>query len=76
MIGDEILRLRDRTRSAARRVWAIAQLTRHAGQERIKARLRQGYRELMALTRAVVRQAEAVARRIFHWSSPCFDSDG
>jgi IS5 family transposase len=64
-------RLRDRTRSVARRVFEIAQRSRTATRrsaaamrEHAKARITQLYRELVAITRAVVRQAEAVSRQL------------
>jgi IS5 family transposase len=59
-----IVRLRDRTRSVGRRVFAIAQLSRHAGQAPVKARMQRLYRQLMGHTRAVVRQAETAVRRV------------
>ncbi len=50
------LRFRDRTRSVARRVFAIAEQSRKWGEE-AQAGLKQLYRQLMGTTRAVVRQA-------------------
>jgi IS5 family transposase len=58
------VRLRDRTRSVGRRVFAIVQLSRHAGQAAVKARMRELYRALMGHTRAVVRQAETAVRQV------------
>ncbi len=65
------IQLRDRTRSVARRVFAITQHSRTATarsgaavREKTKARMRQLYREVMAFTRAVVRQAEAVVEHV------------
>jgi IS5 family transposase len=58
------VRLRDRTRSVGRRVFAIVQLSRHAGQAAVKARMRGLYRALMGHTRAVVRQAEIAVRQV------------
>ena len=59
------LRFRDRTRSVARRVFAIAEQSRKLGEE-AQAGMKQLYRQLMSITRAVVRQATravAAARR-------------
>lgn len=50
------LRFRDRTRSAARRVFAIAEQSRKLGEE-AQAGLKKLYRQLMSTTRAVVREA-------------------
>jgi len=58
------VRLRDRTRSVARRVFTITQLSRQAKQEPVKLRMRTLYRELMGRTRAVVREAEVAAHRV------------
>jgi IS5 family transposase len=59
-------RVRERTRSVARRVFEIAQRSRTAGsrtsprvRERSQARMKILYQGLMRITRAVVRQAEA-----------------
>jgi IS5 family transposase len=56
-VTEGVVSLRDRTRSVARRVFAITQLSRQAKQEPVKARMRTLYRQLMSHTRAVVRQA-------------------
>lgn len=71
VLGAGAIPLRDRTRSVARRVFEIAQRSRTATRrtgavrrEHAKARITQCYRELMASTRAVLRQAEAVGRSI------------
>jgi IS5 family transposase len=63
-------RVRERTRSVARRVFEIAQRSRTAGgrvrpavRERSKARMKVLYQGLMGITRAVVRQAEAAVAR-------------
>jgi transposase, IS5 family len=50
------LRFRDRTRSADRRVFAIAQQSRKLGPE-AQARVKKLYRHLMGTTRAVLREA-------------------
>lgn len=54
------LRFRDRTRSVARRVFAIAEQSRKLGEE-AQAGLKKLYRQLMSTTRAVVRQAARAA---------------
>jgi transposase, IS5 family len=57
--------VRERTRSVGRRVFAIAQLSRQAGQAPgKKARMQRLYRQLMGHTRAVVRQAETAVRQV------------
>jgi transposase, IS5 family len=63
-------RVRQRTRSVARRVFEIAQRSRTAGprtapavRDQSKARMKLLYQGLMGITRAVVRQAETVAAR-------------
>jgi IS5 family transposase len=65
------LHIRDRARSVRRRVFEIVNRTRtatartkQAARERSKARIQQLYRELMGITRPVVRQAETLARRV------------
>lgn len=64
VMGEALPTVRDRMRSVRRRVFAIVQLSRHATQAAVKARMRTGYRELMGFTRAVVRQAEAVSAQL------------
>jgi transposase, IS5 family len=63
-VTDGVVPLRDRTRSVARRVFAIVQLSRRASQEPVKTRMRTLYRQLMGHTRAVVRQAESAAQHV------------
>src|SRR4030095_13140162 len=59
-----VVRFRDRTRSVARRVFTITQLSRRVKHEPVKIRMRTLYRELMGRTRAVVREAEAAAHQV------------
>ncbi|MGH7354631.1 MAG: ISNCY family transposase [Candidatus Rokuibacteriota bacterium] len=69
-VGGDAGRVRDRTRSVARRVFEIVQRSRAAGrgsaavQATRTARVITLYREVMAITRAVVRQAERVGRQV------------
>jgi IS5 family transposase len=69
-VGDRGLRVRDRTRSVARRVFEIVQRSRAAGrgtaatQATRHARVTTLYREVMAITRAVIRDVEAVGRKL------------
>jgi IS5 family transposase len=63
-VTDGVVPLRDRTRSVARRVFAIVQLSRRAGQDLVKTRMRTLYRQLMGHTRAVVRQAESAVQHV------------
>jgi IS5 family transposase len=58
------VRLRDRMRSIARRVFAIAQHSRQARQAPGQRRMHACYRQLMGHTRAVVRQAETAAHQV------------
>jgi IS5 family transposase len=66
-VGDAGLTVRDRTRSLARRVFEITQRSRKATartgaavREQTKARMTALYRQAMAITRAVVREADTV----------------
>src|SRR5713226_4735219 len=65
-------RVRDRTRSVGRRVFEIAQRTRAAGrgsartQATRKARVTTLYREVMAITRTVVRHADIMLHAMPH----------
>lgn len=70
VVGSGVIRLRDRTRSVARRVFEIVQHSRRATQAPGQARLRTLYRQLMGITRAVVRQAEAAAQQITAATGP------
>jgi len=62
IVGTGGIPLRDRTRSVRRRVVEILQHSRHTAKAHVQARMRTLYRELMGLTRAVVRQAETAAQ--------------
>ncbi len=64
VLGAGAIPFRDRTRSVARRVFEIAQRSRTAAQAQTKARMTQLYREVMGVTRAVVRDADAIGRSI------------
>ena len=68
-LGPARCHVRDRARSVARRVFAIAQHTRtatlrasHQVRERSQTRMRQLYRSLLRITRGVLRQAETTER--------------
>jgi len=70
-LSDAGLGVRDRTRSMARRVFEITQRSRKASagtaakvREQAKARMTELYQEAMAITRATVREAEAVSAAI------------
>ena len=67
-VGEHV---RERTRSVARRVFEIAQRSRTAGsrasatvREQSKAKMKTLYQGLLRITRAVVRHADATARRV------------
>lgn len=68
--GEETLRIRDRTRSVTRRVFEIVQRSRAAGRGSAateatrQARVTKLYRDVMTITRAVVRKAEIVGQHI------------
>ena len=75
-VGATAIRFRDRTRSLARRAFAISQRSRAATlrsaspvREQNKARMTALYREAMRITRAVVRDAEAVVATVSAASS-------
>lgn len=69
-MGRQGVAIRDRLRSVARRAFEIAQRTRAAGrgsaaaQQKRRDRVKILYRELLAITRAVLRPAEAIGRRV------------
>jgi IS5 family transposase len=63
-VTDGVVPLRDRTRSVARRVFGIVQLSRQVRQEPVKTRMHALYRQLMGHTRAVVRQAETAVQQV------------
>jgi IS5 family transposase len=60
-VTEGVVPLRDRTRSVARRVFGIVQLSRQVRQDPVKHAL---YRQLMGHTRAVVRQAETAVQHV------------
>jgi len=69
-------RVRERTRSVARRVFEIAQRSRTAGsraradvREQSKARMKVLYQGLLRITRAVLRHAEMTGTRKRNWST-------
>jgi IS5 family transposase len=62
-LGEKGLAIRDRTRAVGRRVFALALASRKATREKAKAQMKKLYGELMGQTRAVLRQAERVAKR-------------
>ncbi len=70
-VSEGVIAVRDRTRSVARRVFEITQRSRTATRRssppvraQAKARMKQLYQTLMALTRAVVRQAETAVQQV------------
>jgi transposase, IS5 family len=63
-VTEGVVPLRDRTRSVARRVFGIVQLSRQVRQEPVKTRMHTLYRQLMGHTRAVVRQAETAVQHV------------
>ncbi len=63
-VTEGVVPLRDRTRSVARRVFGIVQLSRRGSQDPVKTRMHALYRQLMGHTRAVVRQAETAVQLV------------
>ena len=69
-VGSDTTGVRDRTRSVTRRVFELVQRSRAAGRGLAatevahKARVTTLYREVMTITRAVVRQADVLGRRV------------
>ena len=69
-VGLDATGVRDRTRSVTRRVFELVQRSRAAGRGSAatettrKARVTTLYREVMAIARAVVRQADVLGRRV------------
>jgi IS5 family transposase len=62
VVGKSTVCLRNRMRSVNQRAFEIAHLSRRAMQEQVKARMQTLYRELIAITRAAVREAQSAAR--------------
>ena len=58
-VGEGAVKVRDRSRAMARRVFELAQRSRKLVKEEAKARLQQLYGEVLGITRAVVRDAQA-----------------
>ena len=63
-VTEGVVPRRDRTRSVARRVFGIAQLSRRVRQDPVKTRMPGLDRQRMGHTRAVVRQAESAAPQV------------
>jgi IS5 family transposase len=70
VVGEKTIRFRDRTRSVARRVFQIALLSRQVAREQTKTCLVHLYRQLMGLTRAVVREAETAVQKLQRRRTP------
>lgn len=62
-VGERV-KVRDRSRAMARRVFELAQRSRKLVKDEAKARLQQLYGEVLGITRAVVRQARAAVETI------------
>jgi IS5 family transposase len=58
--GTAVVAMRDRTRSVTRQALEIARGSRQAAKEQVRTRLRKSYGKLIAITRAVIRDAEKV----------------
>jgi IS5 family transposase len=62
--GGGVVVIRDRSRAMARRVFELAQRSRKLVQEKARARLQQLYGEVLDITRAVVREANAAVSTV------------
>jgi IS5 family transposase len=63
-VGEGVVKVRDRSRAMARRIFELAQRSRKLVKDEAKARLQQLYGEVLGITRAVVRQARAAVEKI------------
>jgi IS5 family transposase len=63
-IGEGKVKVRDRSRAMARRVFELAQRSRKLVKDEAKARLQQLYGEILGITRAVVREAKAAVETV------------
>src|SRR2546425_5487786 len=63
-VGEGVVEVRDRSRAMAQRIFELAQRSRKLVQEEAKARLQQLYREVLGITRAVVREAQTAVARV------------
>ncbi|HYN02651.1 MAG TPA: ISNCY family transposase, partial [Vicinamibacteria bacterium] len=63
-VGEGVVKVRDRSRAMARRVFELAQRSRKLVKDEAKARLQQLYGEVLVITRAVVREANAAVETV------------
>lgn len=63
-VGEAVVEVRDRSRALGHRIFELAQRSRKLVQEQGKARLQQLYGEVLGITRAVVREAQAVTAKV------------
>lgn len=63
-VGEGVVKVRDRSRAMARRVFELAQRSRKLVKDEAKARLQQLYGEVLGITRAVVREANAAVETV------------
>jgi IS5 family transposase len=63
-VGEGVVKVRDRSRAMARRVFELAQRSRQLVKDQAKARLQQLYGEVLGITRAVVREAKAAVEKV------------
>jgi IS5 family transposase len=63
-VGEGVVKVRDRSRAMARRVFELAQRSRKLVKDEAKARLQQLYGEVLAITRAVVREGNAAVETV------------
>jgi IS5 family transposase len=63
-VGEGVVEVRDRSRAMAHRVFELTQRSRKLAQERARVRLQQLYGEVLGITRAVVREAQATTARV------------
>jgi IS5 family transposase len=63
-VGEAVVEVRDRSRALGHRIFELAQRSRKLVQEQAKARLQQLYGEVLDITRAVVREAQAATSKV------------
>jgi IS5 family transposase len=62
--GEGVVEVRDRSRAMTQRIFELAQRSRKLVKDEAKARLQQLYGEVLGITRAVVREAQAAAATV------------
>jgi len=63
-VGEGVVEVRDRSRAMAHRIFELTQRSRKLVQEQARVRLQQLYGEVLGITRAVVREAQAATAKL------------